>query len=62
MGYPGFDPLGFSKGNFKELATKEIILLQKEAELLVSRSGRGGGGGNKERLFLLTVCWGAGCV
>eukprot|EP00879_Flechtneria_rotunda_P001857 GHRR01002027.1.p1 GENE.GHRR01002027.1~~GHRR01002027.1.p1 ORF type:complete len:258 (+),score=71.36 GHRR01002027.1:66-839(+) len=24
MGYPGFDPLGFSKGNFKELQTKEI--------------------------------------
>ena len=26
MGYPGgiFDPMGFSKGNFKELQTKEI--------------------------------------
>lgn len=26
LGYPGgiFDPLGFSKGNFKELQTKEI--------------------------------------
>jgi light-harvesting complex I chlorophyll a/b binding protein 4 len=24
MGYPGFDPLGFSKGNFAELKTKEI--------------------------------------
>jgi light-harvesting complex I chlorophyll a/b binding protein 4 len=24
MGYPGFDPLGLSKGDFKELQTKEI--------------------------------------
>ncbi|GFR41431.1 hypothetical protein Agub_g2119 [Astrephomene gubernaculifera] len=24
MGYPGFDPMGLSKGNFKELQTKEI--------------------------------------
>ncbi len=24
QGYPGFDPLSFSKGNFSELKTKEI--------------------------------------
>jgi light-harvesting complex I chlorophyll a/b binding protein 4 len=62
MGYPGFDPLGFSKGNFKELQTKEIkngriAMVAFMGFVLQVRRG-----GYKERLFLLTVCWGAGCV